>query len=97
MADFRIELSEWQFDFRRGLSSNDASHALHERLVSACDARLWVVNVSLDTWNALNSLIWNIIYEALEPMGFLPYIRRILCLYLGGRVLHLCEDNWWVQ
>jgi len=48
---------------------------------------------SLDILNTFNFVPWEVIHEALERMGFLRYIRQILCSYLGGKVLQLCDDD----
>lgn len=60
----------------------DASRTLHERLVSACDARRWVVAVILDIRNAFNFLSWEVIHKTLRRMSFPSYIRGILRSYL---------------
>jgi len=36
---------------------------------------------------------WKVIHEALKRMSFPLYIWRILRSYLGGRVLHLCDND----
>lgn len=56
MIDFRIERSERPFDFRRGLSIDNALCKLHERFVKASDTRLWAVVVGLDIRNIFKSL-----------------------------------------
>ena len=81
------ELSERQFGFRGGRSTDDALRILHEKVVGACNARRMAVVVSLDIQNAFNTVGWDVIAAALVRMGFPPYIRRIVGSYLSDRVL----------
>lgn len=89
MAATGVGLSERQFGFRSGRSTNNA-----QRLAAAAvNGRILVV-VSLDIRITFNTIGWEILREALIRMGFLPpYLRRILDSYLSARSLHLCDDS----
>ena len=87
MAASGLGLSERQFGFRSGRSTDDALRVLHEKVVVACNARKMAVVVSLDIQNAFNTVGWDVITAALVRMRFPPYIRRIVGSYLSGRVL----------
>lgn len=86
-------LSDRQFGFRSGRSTDDALRILHDKLVAACSARRMAVAVSLDIQNAFNTVGWDVIATALERMRFPPYIRKIVGSYLSGRVLIVRDDG----
>lgn len=93
MAATGVGLSERQFGFRSGRSTDDALRLLQERLVAAVDKGRFAVAVSLDIRNAFNTIGWRTVREALIRMDFPPYLRRILGSYLSARSLHLCDDS----
>jgi len=74
MVGSGIGLSDRQFGFRKNRCTDDAFRVLHGNAVNARDARGYAVAVSLDIRNAFNSVPWEVIHEALERMGFPPYI-----------------------
>jgi len=92
-TDSNVGLSDRQFGFRKNRWTDDALHALHGHLVNVRDTRGYTEAVSLDIRNAFNSVSREVIYEALQCMGFPPYIRQILRSYLGEMILYLCNDN----
>lgn len=93
MAATGVGLSERQFGFRSGRSTDDALRLLQERLAAAVDKGRLAVAVSLDIRNAFNTIGWEIVRGALIRMGFPPYLRRILDSYLSARSLYLCDDS----
>ena len=93
MAATGVGLSERQFGFRSGRSTDDALRLLQERLLAAVNKGRMAVVVSLDIRNAFNTIGWETVREALIRMGFPPYLRRILASYLSARTLYLCDDS----
>lgn len=53
----------------------------------------FMTDSGIDIHNAFNSVPWEVIHEVFERRSFPPYIQRTLHSYLGGRVMHLCDDN----
>lgn len=88
-----IGLSERQYGFRAGRSTDDALRSLHELLVGACNAGRIAVAVGLDIKNAFNSIGWGVIQDAVVRMGFPLYIKKMIRSYLSSRVLHLGTND----
>jgi len=93
MYGLGIRLSERQYGFRNGRSTDDALRIVHEHFVDACGARRKAVAVSLGIRNAFNMVGRDVVRATLERTDFPLKHRRILQLYLGEGVLHLCDDN----
>jgi len=93
MAASGIGLSERQFGFRRGRSTDDALGVLRDSVLDSCNARRLAVAVSLDIQNAFNTVGWEVITTALARMRFPPYVRRIVGSYLSDRVLIVRDDR----
>lgn len=93
MAASGVGLSDRQFGFRSGRSTDDALRLLQERLEAAVGKGRMAVAVSLDIRNAFNTIGWEIVRGALIRMDIPPYLRRILDSYLSARSLYLCDDS----
>ena len=80
-------LSDNQFGFRAGRSTNDAVLHMKRRVQTVCDDGRLCVAVSLDVKNAFNSLPWKRAMEALREWEVPAYLVCILSSYFQDRLL----------
>ncbi|XP_070162482.1 uncharacterized protein [Polyergus mexicanus] len=80
-------LSEGQFGFRKGRSTNEALLLLKNIVSTSVEEGRYAIAVSLDIRNAFNSIPWRVIRRALRRKGFPVYIQRIIDSYLSNRTI----------
>ncbi|XP_046629516.1 uncharacterized protein LOC124309827 [Neodiprion virginianus] len=89
----RACLSEDQYGFREGRSTNDALLRVRRFVENATENGGYAVAVSLDIANAFNSLPWPSIRDALEDKAAPEYLRRVLDSYLWDRYVEYTNGD----
>lgn len=80
-------LSENQFGFRKGRSTNETLLLLKNIVTTAIEEGRYAIAVSLDIRNAFNSIPGRVIRRALRRKGFPVYIQRIIDSYMSNRII----------
>jgi hypothetical protein len=85
-------LSENQFDFRRGRSTDDAI----SRVIMTAEAvqnRELCVMITLDVKNTFNSAPWHLIERALSRTNVSLYLVKIMRSYMHNRSLQTTQQD----
>lgn len=86
-------LSDVQYGFRRGKSTTDAVILLRDTALAAVDLYEMCVAVSLDIWNAFNSIDWGFMLEALAKWEMPSYMIKLFQSYFHERLAEVvCMD-----
>lgn len=92
------QLSESQYGFRRGMSTNDALLRVCSTINRVREQGGVTVVVSIDIVNAFNTIPWAAIVSVLSRKGFPVYLRDIIEDYLKFRsVEYLDGEGRWVR
>ena len=86
-------LSDRQFGFRRGHSTDDQLLLTYSKIVADVDGGRVVDSIYLDYSKAFDVLNHNILLEKLESIGFCPIIIRWIRSFLCGRLMQVAVSG----
>lgn len=84
----RVEgISNSQYGFRKGVSTEDAIRRLENIVIPSSNRQRYSAAISLDIRNAFNSASWSRILDALATLRTPPYLIRMIQSYLKDRCI----------
>lgn len=87
-------LSENQYGFRSGRSTNDAVHQLTDTIVTKLDEKRKVLTIFLDLAKAFDTVSAPLLLKKLEHLGIRGTQLRLFHSYLSGRMQRVVVDEW---